>query len=68
MIRTEKKPKAPKLDKDGMPSFLPGKPGRPKTGREQITLMLSSEVLAKFKATGEGWRLRIDEALRKATP
>ncbi len=41
-------------------------PGRPKSGREQITLMLSSDVLARYRATGDGWRQLIDETLRKA--
>lgn len=42
------------------------KRGRPSTGREQVTLMIASDVLDKYRATGEGWRLLIEETLRKA--
>lgn len=61
MIRTEKIPQAPRAT-----SNKPGKPGRPKTGREQITLMLSPRSIAiikKLKATGAGWQDKIDAAL-----
>ena len=32
----------------------------------QVTPRLSPQVLAHFKATGEGWQTRIDETLKKA--
>lgn len=39
--------------------------GRPKaeTVRERITIRLSPDVLAQFRATGPGWQTRMDAAL-----
>ncbi|NYE26359.1 BrnA antitoxin family protein [Pigmentiphaga litoralis] len=39
--------------------------GRPKaeTTKERITIRLSADVLAKFRATGPGWQTRINTAL-----
>lgn len=34
--------------------------------KEAIKLRLSQEVLAHFRATGDGWQTRIDETLKKA--
>lgn len=34
--------------------------------KEKVAIRLSPDVLAHFRATGEGWQVRIDEALRKA--
>lgn len=34
--------------------------------KKQVSLRLSPEVLAHFKATGRGWQTRIDETLKKA--
>ena len=34
--------------------------------KTQITLRLDARVVAHFKATGEGWQSRINEALKKA--
>ncbi len=44
------------------------KRGRPRVDhpKQQVTLRLSSEVIAHFKAGGKGWQTRIDEALQKA--
>jgi len=41
--------------------------GRPKAEvtKERITIRLSPDVLAVFKATGKGWQSRIDAALKK---
>ena len=44
--------------------------GRPKgtsksDAKQQITLRLDQDVIAKFRATGPGWQSRINEALRK---
>jgi uncharacterized protein (DUF4415 family) len=41
--------------------------GRPKAEvtKERITIRLSPDVLAAFKATGKGWQSRIDAALKK---
>src|SRR5215467_5947350 len=43
-------------------------PGRPKSERpkQQVTLRIDRDVLDKFRATGEGWQSRINQALRKA--
>ena len=32
--------------------------------KTQVTLRLDVEVLAKFKATGDGWQTRINDALK----
>lgn len=34
--------------------------------KEKVTLRLSPDVLAHFRAQGPGWQTRIDETLRKA--
>ena len=40
--------------------------GRPKSEvtKERITIRLSPEVVAKFRATGSGWQSRMDKALQ----
>lgn len=40
--------------------------GRPRVARpkERITIRLSPDVVAQFRATGSGWQTRIDMALR----
>ncbi len=35
--------------------------------KERITIRLSRDVLAHFRAAGPGWQSRIDEVLRKAS-
>jgi uncharacterized protein (DUF4415 family) len=42
--------------------------GRPAMERpkQQISLRLDPDVIEAFKATGKGWQVRINEALRKA--
>ena len=44
--------------------------GRPRKAaearKEKVTLRLSPEVLAHFRAQGPGWQSRIDETLKKA--
>ena len=42
--------------------------GRPKaeTPKKAISLRLDQEVIDRFKATGDGWQSRMNEALRKA--
>jgi len=44
------------------------KRGRPKleNPKRQVTLRLDGEVLDRFRASGAGWQVRINEALRKA--
>lgn len=41
--------------------------GRPKAEvtKERITIRLSPEVVAKFRATGSGWQTRLDKALQE---
>lgn len=43
-------------------------PGRPASGKAKaaISLRIDPEVLTWFKATGEGWQTRMNDALRKA--
>ena len=42
--------------------------GRPKsdTPKQQVTLRIDRDVLDKFRAQGDGWQSRINQALRKA--
>ena len=42
------------------------RPGRPLGSgtKTQITLRLDTEVIEKFKASGDGWQTRINEALK----
>ena len=48
-------------------AFPKAKGGRPRgSGKEQVSLRIDKDVLAKFRAGGEGWQTRINEALRKA--
>ena len=45
----------------------PGQRGPQKTPtKKQVSLRLSPEVIAHFKAKGRGWQTRIDETLKKA--
>lgn len=41
--------------------------GRPKAmeTKEKVTIRLSREVVAEFRATGQGWQTRINNALRE---
>ena len=34
--------------------------------KQQVTLRLDRDVVERFRATGEGWQSRINDALRKA--
>ena len=34
--------------------------------KQQVTLRLDDDILAKFRATGRGWQSRINAALREA--
>lgn len=42
--------------------------GRPpvENPRQQISIRLDPDVVAKFKATGKGWQSRINEVLKQA--
>jgi uncharacterized protein (DUF4415 family) len=37
-----------------------------KPTKQQVTLRLDRDVVERFRATGEGWQSRINDALRKA--
>lgn len=41
-------------------------PGRPQGSgkKEQITIRIDAEILEQFRATGNGWQTRINDALR----
>ena len=43
--------------------------GRPQGSgkKEQVTLRLDAEILDKFRATGNGWQTRINDALQDWT-
>ena len=43
--------------------------GRPAVAspRQQISLRLDADVIAKFKQSGKGWQGRVNEVLRKAS-
>jgi uncharacterized protein (DUF4415 family) len=34
--------------------------------KQQVTLRLDRDIVERFRATGEGWQSRINDALRKA--
>ena len=45
--------------------FKRGRGRPPGSGtKEQVTLRLDAEILEQFKATGNGWQTRINDALR----
>ena len=48
-------------------ALLVRKPGRPAGAtKEQVSLRIDREVLARFRAEGAGWQSRMNAALRKA--
>ncbi len=51
----------------GLPESVQAKlRGRPKAvvTKERITIRLSQEVVARFRASGAGWQTRVDAALK----
>lgn len=54
-----------------MAALVKRKPGRPagslSSTKEQVTLRIDADVLAKFRATGPGWQTRVNDALRQAS-
>lgn len=51
-----------------LPKLLQAKlKGRPKAAvtKERITIRLSPEVVQTFRASGEGWKTRMDAALKE---
>lgn len=55
-------------DPDSMPNRSFRRRGRPPAAvrKEPVLLRLDPEVVAHFKAGGEGWQTRMNAALRKA--
>jgi uncharacterized protein (DUF4415 family) len=50
-----------------LPRRTPGERGPQKAPtKEQVTLRIDRDVLARFRATGPGWQRRINAALKKA--
>ncbi|MEH3046510.1 BrnA antitoxin family protein [Sphingomonas adhaesiva] len=39
-----------------------------KPTKQPITLRLDGDILDRFRATGPGWQVRINDALRKVAP
>lgn len=56
----------PKLLDKAVASELLRPRGRPKAAitKQRITIRLSQDVLDHFKASGDGWQTRIDDALK----
>jgi uncharacterized protein (DUF4415 family) len=60
------KPPAVKMDANpALPAGEQRPRGRPKSGKETITLRLSTAMLDKYRATGGGWQTRINDDLMK---
>lgn len=59
---------AAELDPDNPPNLQLRRRGRPPKAftKEKVPLRLDRDVLAHFRASGEGWQTRINAALRKA--
>jgi uncharacterized protein (DUF4415 family) len=55
-------------DPDNLPNRFPQRIGRPPAAltKQAITLRIDREVVAKFRATGEGWQTRMNDALKRA--
>ncbi len=59
--------RAAESDPDNLPNRFGKKMGRPPAAltKEVVTIRLDRDVVAHFKATGDGWQTRVNEALRK---
>ena len=55
-----------KRERDQAKANEPKKPGRPPSGKVRVTMLLDPAVIAKFKATGDGWQARINDVLMAA--
>lgn len=55
----------PPLTNDELQQFRRAR-GRPQGSgkKEQVTLRLDTDILEQFRATGNGWQTRINDALR----
>ena len=60
--------KAAHEDPDSPPNRILKRRGRPPLAvtKQKVPLRLDPEVLAYFRATGDGWQTRINATLRKA--
>lgn len=60
--------KAAQADADSPPNRILKRRGRPPLAvtKQKVPLRLDPEVLAYFRATGDGWQTRINATLRKA--
>ncbi len=58
-------PDNPPLTNDELQQFRRAR-GRPQGSgkKEQVTLRLDTDILEQFRATGNGWQTRINDALR----
>ncbi len=56
----------PLTDEEWAQASSTARVGRPRAAvtKERITIRLSSEVVAAFRATGAGWQTRMDRALK----
>lgn len=50
-------------ERDEAKALEPKKPGRPPSGKKRVTMLLDPAVIAKFKATGDGWQARMNDVL-----
>lgn len=58
-------PDNPPLTDDELQQFRRTRGRPPGSGKkEQVTLRLDADILAEFKAAGNGWQTRINDALR----
>lgn len=60
--------RAAESDPDNLPNTFPRKKmGRPPAAvtKEVVTIRLDRDVVAHFRASGDGWQTRLNEALRK---
>lgn len=59
--------RAAESDPDNLPNRFSKRMGRPPAAltKEVVTIRLDRDVVAHFKASGDGWQTRVNEALRK---
>jgi len=67
-LTDKSKPPVIRIVSDAEDAARQKRPGRPplESRKEQINIRLSAQVLAAFRATGEGWQTRIDNLLQEA--
>ena len=60
---------SPRLSSQLIARMRPARRGRPPVGeknKEQVTLRIDADVIARFRACGAGWQTRLNEALRQS--